>query len=148
VSTGPSFELRSRIAHCELDNRQHGETIRTINFPHTVQRQRVLAELSSFVLFRFDLEPDCLRWQVQMRNVVQENVTQSAYGLAVRFVHQCSPTNVSETKAESLLVRQRTKTAEIISSSGQLSAGKVEEDSRSGVIVASSPILATFLSAC
>ena len=45
---------------------------------HTVQRQRVLAELSSFVLFRFDLEPDCLRWQVQVRNVVQENVTQSA----------------------------------------------------------------------
>ena len=63
------------------------------------------------------------------------------------IVRQCSPTNVSETKAESLLVRQCTKTAEIISSSDQLSAGRVEEDSRSGAIVASSPILATLLSA-
>jgi hypothetical protein len=54
----------------------------------------------------------------------------------------------SETKAESLLVRQCTKTAKVISSSGQLSAGRVEEDSRSGVIVALSPILATLLSDC
>src|ERR1700722_17897992 len=103
---------------------------------HTVQRQRVLAELSSFVLFRFDLEPDCLRWQVQVRNVVQEKCYTICLRARCTIVHQCSPTNVSETKAESLLVRQCTKTAEIISSSGQLSAGRVEEDSRSGVIVA------------
>ena len=114
---------------------------------HTVQRQRVLAELSSFVLFRFDLEPDCLRWQVQVRNVVQENVTQSAYGLAVRLSASVRRPMFQKQKAESLPVRQCTKTAEIISSSGQLSAGRVEEDSRSGAIVALSPVLATLLSA-
>jgi hypothetical protein len=40
--------------------------------------ERAIAELSSFVLFQSDLEPDCLRWQAQVRNVVEENVTQFA----------------------------------------------------------------------
>ena len=68
----------------------------------------------------------------------------SLYDCPPVFADQC----FQKQKAESLLVRQCTKTAEIISSSGQLSAGRVEEDFRSGAIVALSPILATLLSAC
>jgi hypothetical protein len=29
------------------------------------------------------VEPDCLRWQVQVQDAVEDNVTQSAQGFAV-----------------------------------------------------------------